>query len=154
MYRILFVCLGNICRSPMAQTIMQYLVEQNGIADKFEIDSAGIIDYHEGESADSRMRNFAYQRGYYITHRSRPVTTDDFRYFDYIIGMDYENIRALEQLAPSDAKAEIVLMTKFLTHIEADVVPDPYYGGASGFTYVIDVLEDACRGLMQKLLNE
>lgn len=151
MYKILFVCLGNICRSPMAQTIMQEYVEKRGVAEHFEIDSAGIIDYHEGESADGRMRNFAYQRGYFITHRSRPISKDDFRHFDYIIGMDNDNIRALEQLAPADSIAQIQLITKFCTRHSDDVVPDPYYGGAAGFSLVIDLLEDACEGMLNTM---
>lgn len=153
MKRILFVCLGNICRSPMAETIMQDIVEKHNMAADFEIDSAGIIDYHEGEKADNRMRNFAYQRGYYITHISRPITKDDFRHFDIIVGMDNSNMHDLNNLAPDDSIAEIVLMTKFCKNIDCDVVPDPYYGGAAGFTYVIDVLEDACQGLLDYILT-
>lgn len=130
---------------------MQDMVEKEGVEADFEIDSAGIISYHEGEKADGRMRNFAYQRGYFITHISRPVTTDDFRHFDYIVGMDDENIRALQSRAPSDSRAQIVRMTDFCREYTTDTVPDPYYGGAQGFTYVIDVLEDACRGMLDFL---
>ena len=151
MKSILFVCLGNICRSPMAEAIFADIVEKKGTSEQFHIDSAGLIGYHEGERADERMNHFAFQRGYYIGHRSRPIVRNDFYDFDLIIGMDHDNIEHLEQLRPKDAKSEIRLMTDYCRNIKADVVPDPYYGGAAGFTYVIDVLEDACSGLYDEV---
>lgn len=151
MKSVLFICLGNICRSPMAETVFRHIVETNGAEADYNIDSAGLISYHEGESADSRMRNFAYQRGYHITHISRPIRTSDFYEFDYVIGMDNDNMNKLRRLRPDDAKAELHLMTEYCRGVEADVVPDPYYGGAAGFTNVIDILEDACQGLFEAL---
>ena len=151
---ILFVCLGNICRSPAAETIFKSIVEKEGVEDKIEADSAGLISCHEGESADSRMRNMAYQHGYLITHKSRPIQKSDFYKFDLIIGMDNENVRKLHQLCPPDAKAEIHLMTEYCTQHTDEVVPDPYYGGTAGFTHVIDLLEDSCIGLFKHIINK
>lgn len=153
MTKLLFICLGNICRSPMAETVFRHLVEERGLEDRFEVDSAGLIDYHEGEMADNRMRRHASMHGYYITHRSRPVETDDFRHFDYIIGMDRQNIRALETMQPADSRAQILDMASFLRVHKADSVPDPYYGGDQGFERVIALLEDACASLLDRLTS-
>lgn len=152
-FKILFVCLGNICRSPAAEAIMTDIVLRNDMCHRFEIDSAGIISYHEGELADNRMKSYAFQRGYRITSISRPVVQNDFLHFDYIIGMDNDNINALQRMAPLDSTAKIVRMTDFCTHSDACVVPDPYYGGIAGFALVIDILEDACQGLFDRLMN-
>lgn len=149
--KILFVCLGNICRSSSAEGVMKQLIEQAGREDEFIIDSAGILSYHQGELPDSRMRAHAARRGYDLTHRSRPVCTDDFYDFDLIIGMDDRNIDDLKDCAPSvEAWKKIHRMTEYCTKFtHADHVPDPYYGGAEGFEYVLDVLEDACAGLLE-----
>jgi protein-tyrosine phosphatase len=149
---ILFVCLGNICRSPMAEGVFDRLLKEKGLQDKFEVDSAGLHGYHAGELPDSRMRAHASKRGYHLTHRSRPVFLTDFDQFDMLIGMDEQNIRGLKILAPTaEHQAKIYRMTDYLTKIKADEVPDPYYGGAAGFEYVIDLLEDACSGLLDTL---
>ena len=148
--RILFVCLGNICRSSSAQTIMQAKVDELGLSDQFYIDSAGLISCHEGEMADSRMRAHAVRRGYNITHRSRPITYNDFFDFDMIIGMDDSNISRLKDLAPGlDELGKIHRMTDFCVNKVVDHVPDPYYGGASGFENVLDILEDAVEGVIR-----
>lgn len=149
--KILFVCLGNICRSSSAEGVMKQLIEQAGREDEFIIDSAGILSYHQGELPDSRMRAHAARRGYDLTHRSRPVCTDDFYDFDLIIGMDDRNIDDLKDRAPSvEAWKKIHRMTEYCTKFtHANQVPDPYYGGAEGFEYVLDVLEDACAGLLE-----
>ena len=125
--KILFVCLGNICRSSSAEGVMRHLIEEAGREDEFVIDS-----------------------GYNLTHRSRPVCTDDFYEFDLIIGMDDRNIDDLKERAPSvEACGKIHRMTEYCTKFaHADYVPDPYYGGAEGFEYVLDILEDACAGLL------
>lgn len=155
MKRILFVCLGNICRSSSAEEVMKHLVKEAGLEKEFEIDSAGILSYHQGELPDSRMRVHAARRGYDLVHRSRPVCTDDFEHFDLIIGMDDRNIDDLKNRAPSVAACEkIHRMTEFCTRMVADHVPDPYYGGAEGFEYVLDVLEDACAGLLTFLTQD
>lgn len=149
--KILFVCLGNICRSCTAQTIMQNFIDKAGCSMDFELDSAGLTNYHEGELADSRMRMHASKRGYNITHLSRPVRTSDFRYYDLILGMDDSNIDRLRDMAPDlECEAKIGRMTDYCRYMMADHVPDPYYGGASGFENVLDLLEDACQGLMEE----
>ncbi len=150
MTKILFICLGNICRSSAAQTIMQRLVDEAGLSARFEIESAGLINFHEGEPADRRMRRHASRRGLHITHLSRPVCEADFRHFDLIIGMDESNIRRLHALAPdTSTAAKIHRMTDYCQRDTASDVPDPYYGGSEGFERVLDTLEDACAGLLK-----
>lgn len=151
-YKILFVCLGNICRSPAAEEIMRKLVEDAGLEDSFVLDSAGLIDYHEGEPADGRMRAHAARRGYRLTHLSRPIKYDDFFDFDVIVGMDDRNISKLRAMAPGlEEEQKVVRMTDYCRLKVVDHVPDPYYGGASGFENVLDILEDACAGLLDAL---
>ena len=148
--KILFVCLGNICRSSSAEEVMRTFVKREGLEEMIEVDSAGILSYHQGELPDSRMRMHAYHRGYELTHRSRPVCTQDFFDFDMIIGMDDSNIDRLRDLAPgADELKKIYRMTDFCVNKVVDHVPDPYYGGASGFENVLDILEDAVEGLIQ-----
>lgn len=150
--RILFICLGNICRSCTAEEIMRTVLRREGLDKVIEVDSAGLISYHQGEQADPRMRSHALRRGYHITHLSRPVRMTDFYDFDLIIGMDDSNISRLYDLAPSlEAEDKIHRMTEYCTRMVADHVPDPYYGGAQGFENVIDILEDACEGLLQTI---
>ena len=129
---------------------MQAKVDELGLSNQFYLDSAGLISCHEGEMADSRMRAHAARRGYNITHRSRPITYNDFFDFDMIIGMDDSNISRLKDLAPGlDELGKIHRMTDFCVNKVVDHVPDPYYGGASGFENVLDILEDAVEGLIQ-----
>lgn len=152
MKRVLFVCLGNICRSSTAEGVMRKLLEESGMENEIEIDSAGILSCHKGELPDSRMRAHAAKRGYDLVHRSRPVVTDDFYHFDLILGMDDRNIDDLKDRAPSpETMKKIGRMTDYCKMMKADHVPDPYYGGAEGFEYVLDVLEDACDGLLNDL---
>lgn len=153
--KILFVCLGNICRSPSAEAVMKALVEKAGLSSVFEIDSAGIIGVHEGENADSRMMAHAARRGYQLTSISRPVNKRDFTCFDLIVGMDDQNIHDLKKLLPHNILShKIVKMTDFASDSKHTVVPDPYYGGAEGFELVLDLLEDACSGLIRHLTEE
>lgn len=148
--KILFVCLGNICRSPSAEEIMRHMLNRESLDKSVIVDSAGIHGYHQGELPDSRMRMHASRRGYRLTHRSRPVRTEDFYDFDLIIGMDDSNIDALHQLAPSpEEAAKIHRMSEYAVRKTFDHVPDPYYGGASGFENVLDILEDACEGILK-----
>jgi protein-tyrosine phosphatase len=149
---ILFVCLGNICRSPAAETIMKSLVEKKGLSSQFNIDSAGILSIHRGEKADLRMRQHAERKGYKITSLSRPVETGDFDTFDLIIGMDDSNIDDLKDRAlTAEHVKKIHKMTDFCKKSQETYIPDPYYGGAAGFELVLDLLEDACEGLLESL---
>ncbi|WP_455674601.1 low molecular weight protein-tyrosine-phosphatase [Phocaeicola sp.] len=152
MKRILFVCWGNICRSSSAEEVMRTLVKKAGLEKEIELDSAGILSCHKGELPDSRMRMHASRRGYNLTHRSRPVCTEDFYDFDMIIGMDDRNIQDLKELAPDiETEKRIYRMTDYCRVKMADYVPDPYYGGAQGFENVLDILEDACAGLLEEI---
>ena len=151
-YKILFVCLGNICRSPSAEAVMKKLVKDAGLDNYIAVDSAGIMGYHEGERADQRMRAHASRRGYVLDSISRPVRTTDFYDFDLIIGMDDRNIDDLKRKAPDlESVAKIHQMTEYSRNKLYDHVPDPYYGGASGFELVLDLLEDACGGLLETI---
>lgn len=167
--RILFVCLGNICRSPAAEGVMRAIVEENegrgaaveneweidrpGARTRFVIDSAGTGDYHIGDLPDRRMRIHAQRRGYNLTHRARQVSEADFDRFDLIVGMDASNLRNLRSLAPTaEAEKKIVPMADFFRiATRYDYVPDPYYEGAEGFELVLDLLEDGCRNLYEQL---
>ncbi len=144
--RILFVCLGNICRSPAAEGVLRTLVERQGVSDEFDIDSAGTYGGHAGDSADYRMREAAFVRGYHLTHRSRKIEEEDFYNFDRIIVMDDNNLRDVERLAPSpEAKGKIERFVSLCRrHPDAHYVPDPYYEGREGFEKVLDLLEDGC----------
>jgi protein-tyrosine phosphatase len=136
----------------MAEGVFLKILEREKATGRFEIDSAGLIGYHKGELPDSRMRFFAGKRGYSLTHRSRQFRRADFDRFDLIIGMDDQNIDGLKQLAMTlDEDAKIHRMTDFCQKLQATHVPDPYYGGDQGFEHVIDLLEDACEGLFQKI---
>lgn len=155
MKRILFVCLGNICRSAAAEEIMRHMVKQSGMEHEILLDSAGLSSYHQGDPADSRMRVHAARRGYRITHLSRPVGYHDFFDFDMLVGMDESNLSGLRNLAPGlPEEQKIYRMTDFCRRIPADHVPDPYYGGDSGFETVLDILEDACEGLLDFLKQQ
>lgn len=151
--RILFVCLGNICRSPAAEVVFGALAQKEGVADRFELDSAGFYGGHRGELPDPRMRMAAAKRGLQLAHRSRTVTESDFEYFDLIIGMDDANIDALRRACPSlEDEKKIVRMTDFACgHPAATHVPDPYWEGADGFELVLDLLEDSCACLLNLL---
>lgn len=152
--KLLFVCLGNICRSPAAHGIMEKLITERGLQDQIGVDSAGTYAGHRGELPDARMRAHAAQRGLQLTHRSRPVISSDFEVFDMILAMDDTNYFNLMQMAPDlDAQEKIFRMMQFSQHSDIDHVPDPYYGGSDGFEQVLDLLEDACNGLLDNLLS-
>ena len=151
--KILFVCLGNICRSPSAEAVFRGFIENNGLENEFEIDSAGTSAWHAGEKADARMRRHASTRGYKLTSLSRKFSPDtDFGYFDIIVAMDNDNLRDLRSVVRSkEDEKKLFLMTDFSKEYDYDYVPDPYYGGDQGFELVIDLLEDASSGLLKHL---
>ena len=151
--KVLFVCSGNICRSPSAEAVFKKLVKTKGLKDQFEIDSAGTGSWHVGESPDRRMQMHAKKRGYNLTGISRRINPfTDFDYYDLIIGMDDYNIRELKSRTQKKGDlAKIHKMTDFVKKWNYDEIPDPYYGGDESFELVIDLLEDSCKGLLEKL---
>lgn len=155
-YKILFVCLGNICRSPAAQGVFQHLVDARGLTGQFEIDSAGTIAVHRGELPDPRMRRHAARRGYELTHRSRPISRDDMERFDLIVAMDARNADDLRQLAATVEEArKVELIGPYIKgNSHYDYVPDPYYEGSEGFELVLDLLEDACVQLLDTITTK
>ena len=147
--KVLFVCLGNICRSPAAEGVMLAVAAEHGDSAMWVIDSAGTGNYHIGDLPDNRMRVHARRRGYELTHRCRQVREADFDDFDIVIGMDASNLRNLRNVAPSvDAENKIVGMNEFFdVATKYDYVPDPYYEGAEGFELVLDLLMSGCERL-------
>lgn len=152
-YKVLFVCLGNICRSPAAQSVMQNKIDKLKLNDKIMVDSAGLISFHSGEYPDSRMVKAANNRGLIANHRARKIDIADFEKFDFIIGMDTENIKRLEGLCPSPALLpKIHIISEYFENItDYNIVPDPYYGTSEDFNMVLDLLENACEGLLKQL---
>ena len=149
---VLFVCLGNICRSPAAEGIFKKMVADEGLENEILVDSAGTSGWHEGELPDDRMRMHGQRRGYDFSSRSRKFGEKDFGIFDYIIVMDDDNYRNVKKLAKSkEDVAKIHLMTDFSDKYSHSHVPDPYYGGSSGFELVMDLLEDACENLLNRI---
>ncbi|MBQ0121534.1 MAG: low molecular weight phosphotyrosine protein phosphatase [Bacteroidales bacterium] len=148
-YKILFVCLGNICRSPAAHGVMQRLIEDEGLDSVIEVDSAGTYGGHQGQLPDHRMRRHAARRGYDLTHRSRPVVQSDFTHFDMIVAMDDGNARDLKWMARTDITHRLVMMGDYLSPGQKhSYVPDPYYGGPEDFELALDLVEDACANLL------
>lgn len=148
--KLLFVCLGNICRSPTAEAIASKMIQDQGLG--WMVDSAGTSDYHNGEKADARSIEHARARGYDVTSLSRPVIQDDFERFDWIFAMDESNLKNLKQMCrSSEHLTKIVLMTDYCRIHKCQGVPDPYYGGRSDFEKVIDILEDAVSQMILQL---
>jgi len=149
----LFVCLGNICRSPAAEGVMKHIVEREGREDGFYIDSAGIGGWHVGELPDSRMRRRGAARGYDFCSRSRQFSVDDFSRFDLILVMDNENFFEITRRAQNEAdKQKVVMLADYMTNHDGQrYIPDPYYGDDRDFDFALDLIEDACEGLFAKL---
>ena len=153
---MLFICLGNICRSPAAQAVMQAMVDERGLTDRFYIDSAGIGGWHIGDLPDKRMRVHARPRGYELTHRARKVQSSDFEDFDLIVGMDASNVDDLCNLAMTlEQQDKVVMMGDYIRQYpNYDHVPDPYYEGSEGFELVLDLLQDACDNLLDRIIEQ
>lgn len=150
--RILFVCMGNICRSPSAEGVMRKLVDDAGLQHLIEIDSAGTHDYHVGAPPDARSQAAAEGRGYDLAAlRARQVAADDFTEFDLLLAMDKDNLTLLQRRCPAHLHSKLQLMMHYADHSPATEVPDPYYEGGRGFEIVLDYLEDACSGLLREL---
>ena len=150
--RVLFVCMGNICRSPMAEGVFRRLVSEAGLADRIGIDSAGTHDYHVGEAPDPRAQRAAGRRGYDLSAlRGRQVSRDDFSEFDFVLAMDEMNLRLLRRSCPPQYSHKVRLFLEFGGPAGAREVPDPYYGDADGFERVLDMVEQAGRGLLDHL---
>ncbi len=150
--RVLFVCMGNICRSPMAEGVFKHYVAQAGLQDLIASDSAGTHDYHIGEPPDPRALRASERRGYDLSAlRGRQVSRGDFGEFDYLLAMDETNLRALERLCPSQHAHKLKLFMEFSPGPALREVPDPYYGGEQGFERVLDLVEQAAQGLLDHL---
>jgi protein-tyrosine phosphatase len=147
---VLFVCMGNICRSPTAEAVFRHYVESAGLTESILIDSAGTHDYHIGHQSDLRSQHAAGQRGYDMSNlRGRQVVSQDFEQFDYVLAMDKANLAILQYLAPRGCKKQLGLFLEYARHHTQREVPDPYYGGEQGFEQVLDMVEDAAQGLLQ-----
>jgi protein-tyrosine phosphatase len=150
--KLLFVCMGNICRSPAAQGVMEKMVQNAGVQDRVEIDSAGTINLHAGELPDSRMRQAAVRRGYPLSHRARQVRRSDLDAFDLVLVMDLGNLADVESFAdPRKHEGKVRLFGEFCTKHEETEVPDPYHGGSAGFEKVLDMMEDGCAEILRRL---
>jgi protein-tyrosine phosphatase len=147
--KVLFVCMGNICRSPTAHGVFRQLVQDQGLADRIEIDSAGTHAYHVGEPPDRRARQTAARRGIPLDDlRARQVVTDDIDYYDYVLAMDQDNYHGLSAICPPGMERKIGLYLDYAADLRLREVPDPYYGGPEGFEEVFDMVESAARGLL------
>ncbi|MCC7058736.1 MAG: low molecular weight phosphotyrosine protein phosphatase [Burkholderiaceae bacterium] len=148
--RVLFVCMGNICRSPMADGVFRHLVRQAGLDEVVRVASAGTHAFHLGEAPDKRAQAAVIRRGYDIAEvRASRVREKDFDDFDMILAMDWDNLAQLQQLAPKNSHHKLQLLMRFATEHESATIPDPYYGNTQGFEQVLDYIEDACNGLLE-----
>jgi len=153
-YRILFVCTGNICRSPTGEGIMRKFVADAGMAGRIHVESAGTIDYHVGELPDPRTRRAAEQRGYRLDSRARRVERADFDAFDLLLVADSDNMERMRRLATTDGhRAKLRMMLDWHPARTGRDVPDPYYSGPEGFELVLDLLEDSCRALLADVIS-
>lgn len=153
--KVLFVCMGNICRSPTAEGVFRQLVQQEGHSSWIETDSAGTHAYHVGEQPDSRSQQTAQTRGIDLSDiRARQAITNDFHEFDYILAMDSDNYQVLQGICPDGLDEKLSLFLDFSQDYSESQVPDPYYGGAHGFEHVFDLVESASRGLLDTITKK
>lgn len=155
MISVVFVCEGNICRSPTAEGIFSSLAANAGLSSHFEVDSAGTTAYHVGQRADARMRKHASRRGYELNSRARKFSRADLQKFDYVIAMDYGNFLDIQRMDRDQKyKKKIYMMNDFSVNYKGQDVPDPYYGGAEGFETVLDMLEESCSIFLDKVKQD
>jgi protein-tyrosine phosphatase len=155
MVSVLFVCMGNICRSPTAQGVFEQLVADNDLTSIIQIDSAGTHAYHIGERPDERASAAALKRGVNLSlQQARRVSADDFHTFDYVIAMDSSNFEDLASNCPPEHEAKLRLFMDFADKLETNEVPDPYYGGTTGFERVLDLIEEASAGLLAEIRQQ
>ena len=153
MHRILFLCMGNICRSPAAHCVFQHMVDDAGLTDQFEIESAGTIGFHVGNPPDGRMQEVMRARGIPIIGRSKQLDSFDMSHYDLILAMDNDNRSGALALARGDAqRAKVKLFCDYCSEHSETEVPDPYSGGDRGFEHVMDLIEDGCRNLLKELM--
>ncbi len=154
-YSVLFVCLGNICRSPTAHGVFEKMLSDSLLAGQVYVDSAGTAAYHIGKAPDKRATSTAKKHGYELSHlRARQVTVSDFNNFDLILAMDESNLNDLLAIQPSSSKADVRLFMSFAQEAPCNEVPDPYYGGAAGFEQVVDLVESASQGVLEYLVTK
>lgn len=152
---VLFVCTGNICRSPMAHGLFQHMIKQHALEDQIYVDSAGTIPYHSGHGSDPRAQETALAKGIDISHlRARQVRDEDFETFNYILAMDRDNVAYLHSVAPQVSHPKIRLLLSYAPQLKLDEVPDPYYGARNGFERVWSLLDAACVNLLSDLKRE
>ena len=152
MIKVLFVCMGNICRSPTAEGVFAKRLRDAGLSHLVQVDSAGTHAFHVNEAPDPRAIRSAEKRGVNLQHlKARRAVVDDFYEFDYVLAMDRDNLSSLESIYPTDAKGKPHLFLSYAPNLEYDEVPDPYYGGANGFERVLDMIEEAADGLLQDI---
>ncbi len=153
--KILFVCMGNICRSPTAEGVFKQKLSELGLLHEVYIDSAGTHNYHPGSAPDARTQHHALKRGYDLSKlRARAVKDTDFEDFDLLLTMDWDNRTLLEERCPERHRHKIRGFTEFLQTTQASTIPDPYYGGDQGFEYVLDLIEEASDGLIKTLIQK
>ncbi len=155
MVKVLFVCMGNICRSPTAQGVFENLVQQKGLDGHIEIDSAGTHAYHIGNPPDKRAQATALNRGVDLSsQRARRVQVGDFEYYDYVLAMDKDNLGNLIAICPPEMEGKVELFLGYSTHFDDEEVPDPYYGASTGFERVLDMIESASEGLLADIRQQ
>jgi protein-tyrosine phosphatase len=153
-YSVLFVCMGNICRSPTAHGVFRQKVMEQGLASQLAVDSAGTHNYHPDSPPDERSQAHAAKRGYDLSDlRARQIQDEDFERYDLILVMDWDNLALVQDVCPPKYQAKVRRLAEFCMQYESPVVPDPYYGGSQGFDHVLDLVEDACEGLIKHVIQ-
>ncbi|MGE0734364.1 MAG: low molecular weight protein-tyrosine-phosphatase [Alphaproteobacteria bacterium] len=153
--KVVFVCTGNICRSPTAEAVFRHMVREAGLAKRIGVDSAGTHDFHIGEPPDPRSQQHAARRGYDLSdQRARQIAAADFAEFDLLLAMDRGHLRLLQRAAPAHSRERIRLFMEFAPSFKLADVPDPYYGAAGGFEAVLDMIEEGSRNLLETIVRE